>query len=271
MRLSRPAAILALAAALVAPLSVEAHRAWLLPSATVLSGNEPWVTVDAAIANGLFEFDHQPMRLDDLKILAPGGGEVAVENAATGRFRSTFDVKLDRPGTYRIVSAGDYLFASYEQNGERKRWRGTAETLKSGIPADAQNLQVRAVQRRIETYVTAGSPDESVFTIEGRGLELKPVTHPNDLFAGEEARFVLLLDGEPAADIAVEVIPGGTRYRDREDKIDLRTDAQGQFAVTWPAAGMYWISAEVEDDKAGIPEAQKRHASFIATLEVLPQ
>lgn len=37
--------ITAVAAALVAvPLAVEAHRAWMLPSATVLSGDEAWVT-----------------------------------------------------------------------------------------------------------------------------------------------------------------------------------------------------------------------------------
>jgi hypothetical protein len=32
----------------------QAHRAWLLPSATVLSGTDAWVTVDAAISNDLF-------------------------------------------------------------------------------------------------------------------------------------------------------------------------------------------------------------------------
>ena len=36
---------------LLAPLPAEAHRTWLLPSSTVLSGQEPWVTVDAAVAD----------------------------------------------------------------------------------------------------------------------------------------------------------------------------------------------------------------------------
>lgn len=40
----------------VLPTIAEAHRAWMLPSATVLSGDDPWVTVDAAISNDLFYF-----------------------------------------------------------------------------------------------------------------------------------------------------------------------------------------------------------------------
>ena len=43
----------ALALAICLPLSAQAHRAWMLPSATVLSGEEPWITVDAAVSNGI--------------------------------------------------------------------------------------------------------------------------------------------------------------------------------------------------------------------------
>ena len=47
MILSRKWLVLALCVGL--PLSAQAHRAWLLPSATILSGGEDlWVTVDAA-------------------------------------------------------------------------------------------------------------------------------------------------------------------------------------------------------------------------------
>ena len=58
-----------------------------------------WVTIDAATSNDLFFFDHNPMRLDNLKISAPDGTAVKAENAS-GEFRSTFDVPLNEPGTY---------------------------------------------------------------------------------------------------------------------------------------------------------------------------
>jgi len=63
----------ALALAICVPLSANAHRTWMLPSATVLSGNDPWVTVDAAVSNDLFYFEHFPLRLDGLQVTAPDG------------------------------------------------------------------------------------------------------------------------------------------------------------------------------------------------------
>ena len=67
------AATIALSALAVTPAS--AHRQWMMPSATVLSGDDVWVTVDAAVSNDLFYFEHQPLRLDGIKAWAPDGSE----------------------------------------------------------------------------------------------------------------------------------------------------------------------------------------------------
>lgn len=263
-------AALALAGLVATALPAQAHRAWMVPSATVLSGDDPWVTVDAAISNDLFYFEHHPMRLDNLAVVAPDGSAVQAENTAKGRYRSTFDVHLTQVGTYKIAVASDGLFASYMLNGERKRWRGTADKLKAEIPAEATEIKLSQSQNRNEIFVTAGKPSEDSLKTTGKGLELSPITHPNDLFAGEEARFKLLLDGEPAKDIEIEVVPGGNRYRDKLNDTTVKTDGEGVFTVTWPEPGMYWLNASIRDDKATIEKAERR-ASYTATLEVLPQ
>jgi hypothetical protein len=116
------------------------HRAWLLPSATVLANNE-WVTVDAAVSTDLFFADHNPLRLDGLVIVAPSGETAPAENLATGKLRSSFDLKLTQPGTWKLAVLGDSLFASWKQGGETKRWRGSADTLAKEVPADAQELR----------------------------------------------------------------------------------------------------------------------------------
>ena len=126
-----------LVALLAAPVAANAHRQWMLPSATVLSGNDPWITVDAAVSNDLFYFDHNPMRLEGIAVIAPDGSKGEIKNGATGKYRSTFDVQLDKPGTYKITNVGDGLMASYKQNGETKRWRGTEAELATAIPKDA--------------------------------------------------------------------------------------------------------------------------------------
>ncbi|MCB1568142.1 MAG: DUF4198 domain-containing protein [Xanthomonadales bacterium] len=259
-----------LAAALALPMAAHAHKAWMVPSATVVSGETPWVGVDAAISNSLFHPDHFPMRLDAITITAPDGSSVPLQNPHTGKWRSVFDVELKQAGTYRIANASGGLFASWEENGQPKRWRGNAETFAKEVPKDAAKLQVAQTNNRVETFVTNGAPSTGALAPTKVGLELVPVTHPNDLFAGEKASFQLLIDGQPAAQAKVEVLPGGSRYRNDPGAIQTTTDAEGKFSVTWPSAGMYWLNASIKDDKAKAP-ATSRRASYTATLEVLPQ
>jgi uncharacterized GH25 family protein len=261
----------ALALALSLPFAAQAHKAWLQPSQTVLAGNNPWVTVDAAVSNDLFYFNHVPLRTDHLAITAPDGATVAPQNSATGKYRSVFDVELKQAGTYRIGVVNDYATASWEENGQPKRWRGTQAEFATGVPKNAKNLQVGQSLSRVETYVTNGSPSQTALKPSGRGLELVPVTHPNDLFAGEEARFRLQVDGKPAAGLDVEIVRGNTRYRNSQDELKVKTDAQGEFAVTWPEAGMYWLEATTQDARTTVPGAKQRRLGYVVTLEVLPQ
>lgn len=284
--MSRVAA-LAISLSVALPMAAHAHRSWMLPSATVLSGNEPWVTVDAAVSNDLFYFEHNPLRLDNLAVIAPDGKTVDAENKSTGKYRSTFDVKLSQKGTYKLMMVNDALSASYKVGTENKRWRGTAENFGKEIPADAKDVNVSRMQSRMEVFVSSGKPSDTVLKPTGSGLELVPITHPNDLFAGDNSSFRFLLDGKPAADIEVTLIPGGIRYRDQLGEIKVKTDKDGKFNVKWPTAGMYWMSASnggarmappaAGDANAAAREPQPvgtlakpiRRASYTATLEVL--
>ena len=258
------------ALALGLPLASHAHKAWLLPSATV-STPDQWVTVDAAVSNNLFYFDHVPLRVDNLVITAPDGATLKPENVATGKYRTTFDLHLTQNGTYRVANVNQGLFASYQENGATKRWRGNAATFAKEVPANAQNLQVSESAGRVETFVTAGKPTADALKPTNVGLELAPVTHPNDLYAGDPATFRFLIDGKPAAKLEIEIIAGGTRYRDQQQEIKVVTDDNGQFSVTWPEPGMYWLETSLQDDKTSIKQAKQRRVSYVATFEVLPQ
>lgn len=263
---------LALAASLLLlPLAALAHKAWLLPSQTVVAGEHPVITVDAAVSNDLFYFNHVPLRLDDLQITAPDGSSAQPLHPFTGSFRSVFDLELAQQGTYRVASVSDGLFASWMENGQRKRWRGSPERFADEVPAGAQDLQVSQSVRRIETFVTNGAPTTGALRPVGRGIELVPVTHPNDLYAGEQATFRLLVDGKPKAGLEVEVIRGGTRYRNAQDAIHATTGADGSFSITWPVAGMYWLETSATDAATSVPQARERRLGYVATFEVLPQ
>jgi len=257
----------AAALALSLPAVVHAHDVWLVPSSTVLSGAGNWITVDAAVGNDKFYFNHAPLRLDNLAIQAPDGQPAQAENVNRGKLRSTFDLQLGETGTYRIAVVNDGVFARWKQDGQPKRYFGKAEGLAAAVPAQAQELEVSQSLGRVETFATAGKP--SAVKPAGKGLELAPVTHPNDLYAGEAATFQMLLDGKPAAGLAMTIVPGGSRYRDKVGEIEVQTDKDGKFQVTWPQPGLYWVEARAEDDKTSVPQAAKRRLSYVATLEVL--
>ncbi|WP_160153977.1 DUF4198 domain-containing protein [Microbulbifer sp. ALW1] len=256
-------------------MQAQAHRAWILPSSTVLSGEAPYVTFDAAVSNTIFFPDHVAMGIESVTAIAPNGESVALENGARGKYRSTFDLQLKGEGTYRVGLASSGLRAVWkDEEGKRHMWPGRGQQANdadfaTAVPKNAKELRVTQSSRRIETFVTLGAPSDSVLKPLGVGLELVPVTHPNDLYAGESANFKLLIDGEPAKNAEVMLIPGGSRYRDSQDEIKVKADAAGLFSVTWPSAGQYFMEAEYEDGKAKAP-ATSRRGSYTATFEVLP-
>lgn len=245
-----------------------AHNVWLLPSSTVLSKPD-WVTVDAAVSNDLFFFNHRPLGVQNLTVTAPDGSAVQPEAVQSGKLRTVFDLHLKQRGTYRIAVVNNHLFATYKDaSGQPRRWRGTVEAFASEVPADAADLKVMQTGSRVETFVTAGNP--SAIAPTGQGLELLPLTAPADFAAAEAARFALQLDGQPAAGVDVSIVAGGRRYRDHVDEIKLKTDARGEFSITWPAPNMYWIHASVRDNKASVPQASERRMSYSGTVEVQP-
>lgn len=249
----------------------QAHNVWMKPSSTVLSKAD-WVTVDAAVSNDMFFFNHRPLGVDKLSITAPDGSQVAPLNVHKGELRSVFDLKPEQTGTYQLAIVNSGLSGSYKDAaGQPKRLRGSAEEVAKQIqqmPADAKDLQVAESVSRIETFVTMGKP--SAVRLSGKGLELAPVTHPNDLVVGEEVTLAFHVDGKPAAGVEVVLVPDGKRYRDAVNEIKLVTDAKGQFKVKFPTAGMYWLDADAKDNKTTHALAKERRLAYVATLEVLP-
>ena len=290
--------LLAAAALLSLPAGLSAHRMWLLPSGTIFSATGNWVTVDTAVSNDLFYADHQPGRLESIKVWQPDGSAGRIQNGSTGRYRSVFDVELDKPGTWKIGSESASIMGSFKVDGVEKRvggrggppgggmggpaGQGPREAGRPGgeggirqapvsvgdIPANATDVKLTQVSMRNEIFVTAGEPTTTVFKPTGQGLEFAPVTHPDELVAGEAARFRFLVDGKPAAGLKVTVIPGGKRYRNAEGAVELTTGADGVLTVRWPGAGMYWLNATVTDAKPTAPRATDRRMSYSATLEV---
>jgi uncharacterized GH25 family protein len=260
---------------LFASASSEAHRVWIKPSATIISGDSEWITFDAAIANGIFYPDHYPLGLDRVKAMAPDGAAVTLENGHKGKLRSVFDVELEKEGTYTVYSASSGLSARWvDAEGERQYWppRGSQKTnddFYKEVPQDAKDLEVSERSHRVETFVTSGAPTYDTLGPTGKGLELEPITHPNDLYTGENITFKFNIDGTAAAGTEVVLVKDGERYRDQSQPTKLKTNKKGEVTFTMDEPGMYWLEAEYTDNNGKAP-ASKRQGSYVAVLEVLP-
>jgi len=234
--------------------AAQAHRPWMLPSSTLIeTDKEAWVTIDGAVSEGLFDTDHMPLRMDGLTVTDPDGVTAPAPAATVGKFRSSVDIKLPKNGTYRITLA------------------------------TAREIRGTVVQQRQDTFVTANKPSSGALKPLGAGLELVPLTHPNELRAGEKASFRFLLNGQPLPNFPFSLIPGGVKYRGTLNEVRLSTDARGEARFTLPAPNMYWLSArypatEPATESANAPraagaegQAGAKRYSYSATLEILPE
>lgn len=299
-------ASLLVAGLLAAVSTAQAHRSWVLPAVTVLSGEDKWVAFDAAVSNSLFFPDHRGIDVTRVEAKGPDGLPVELQNATTGRVRSSFELNLTQQGTY-VVSlkpgaprgqgggmggpggspapqgapgggegqggmARGGLNGTYTgEDGKPVRWRGTPETLVSEGVATKPNFKLRETGgRSVVTFVTLGKPTTEVLQPTGKGFEVDYVTHPNDLNTGEPGVLRLLFDGQPVAG-EVAVARGDDRYRDEGGETVLQAGSDGLVKIEWPAAGRYWVEASYAAPGTlhGVP-SEKTYA-YIATYEVLPE
>lgn len=257
-------------------LNVQAHKAFLVPHETVLAGESSWVTFDLASSNDIFQINHNAPRGAAVQVLTPDGKTEEPKNLFTGQLRSSFDVNLTQEGTYKVVIASGGLNARWEtEDGKRAFWpergaKADPAEFEKAVPKKAKNLEVSYSSRRIETFVTKGAPSTQALQPTNQGLELVPVTHPNDLLVSEPSEFKFLIDGKPAAGVKVSVIEGGSRYRNATEEQTLESDKNGIVKVNWKKPGLYWLGASYKDDKAPKP-AKSRSGSYSATFEVLPE
>ncbi len=252
---------------------VLAHRFWIIPSTSVLSGENQWVTIDAAISNNLFFPNHVSAPLEAMTVTGPDGKPVEIQNGKQGKLRTTFDIELTQPGSYKIATVREMFSAQWKEGAEVKRWRGPVADFAKQELKGKPELKVFENHSRVETVVTSGEPSNVALKPTGKGLELViGDNHPNDLYAGEKASFTLHLNGTPAANAKITLVKGDDRYRNEPGETVITTDAKGAFQVSFSEAGRYWLNATQETEGGnfeGVPLG--RRVSYTTTFEVLPE
>ena len=243
-----------------------AHTPFLAPS-SFEAREGGTVSLDAGFAETFFipeaVFDNSEFTVTD-----PSGKTHAPDTVQRLRTRAVVEhVLAAGKGTYRFSTGPRLgaLFRTWEIGGKRESTRDPAVKIPAGakVISDFQSLTLA------ETYVTVGEPGGAALQARGKGIELVPVSHPNDLFVGDAFVFVVQYDGKPLAAQPVEVTEA-VWTADRKPAVEtLQTDAAGRVRLPLAKAGTFLALSRYPSAAPAGAMAPEYSNSYTLTFHVL--
>lgn len=256
------AALVGAGALAAAPGMAQAHMPYMLPNIFDLTDRDH-VTVQASFTEDPFQAE-VVMKSDAWHVRGPGGVVSPISNVSYLRDLAVFEAPIPAKGTYRVSSGERFGRKGKMYRDGEGRW-----IISEGKdrPADAQLVDVQSMTLA-EVYVTRGGPTPDALVPSGKGLELRPITHPSEIYAAQPASFELLFEGKPVSGAQVEVFRSAGAY-DGQKQVggQIATDAAGRFAITPPDAGTYLALIRHRTEAPAGAETPYRSYSYTLTFE----
>lgn len=253
--------------------NVYSHPRWILPGEFTISGDEDqWVSFDLTASHSVFAVD-KGISAQNVRIFSPEGNQSYLRNFFTGHRRSVFDLEFSQDGTYKIYEQRPVFYYTGYKTGKKETVKyipGNKVEAQERLPKRARDVRTEILDMSTVVYITRNTPTDTVLKPKGKGLELVPITHPSDIVEGEEVQFKMLLNGQPASGVDVELTPGGTQYRDQRKSLVLKTDATGLVVFTPDQSGP-WLMASTLYSPENSKMADVRWSARYMTFEVVPQ
>ncbi|AMG00090.1 MULTISPECIES: DUF4198 domain-containing protein [Vibrio] len=259
-----------MAMGLAAATTAQAHPRWVLPSHfTVSKEGGDWLTFDVTASHGTFVFD-KPAGSDQAFVIMPDGRSERPNFVVRGKRRSMFDFYFEEEGTHKVAINNQPSYYTQYKAGRRDtvKWaRASKADRASVIPEKARDVVTQLSYTRAESYVTVGMPTEKALEIEGKLLEMKPITHPSDIIEGEAVTFQFFFNGEPQQGVTAEITREGTLYRNHQEQMDVVSDKEGKITFTPEVAGRYLMKANYKGELKNDPLADKASVNVHLTFE----
>ena len=286
---------------------VQAHSRWLVPSHTILSGEQAEVVaLDFSISNDIFHPDvsfggsllyqkplppeatdpaikamQQKRRANmasqagqaKVLVIAPDQMITQISDIADVGRKSVAAALLDQSGTYHIqVVQPPVLLTLYKgEDGKPAREFGSREQTQSLLPPGASDIKVLRVINTVDTYISRNQISDAVLKPSNSGLEMIFHSHPNEIFVGEQSNGTVLFNGKAVpANTELKIVRNDTRYRNQRNVKTVHTDAKGQFVIAWQTPGLYLVEVEYSPPQAAEGADLERYGVY-TTLEVNPE
>lgn len=254
----------------LAATTVQAHPRWVLPSHfTVSKEGGDWLTFDVTASHGTFVFD-KPAGSDQAFVIMPDGRKERPNFVVRGKRRSMFDFFFTEQGTHKVAINNQPRYFTQYKAGRRDtvKWSPANKVERAELlPELARDVVTMLSYTRAESYITVGMPTDKASEIEGKFLEMKPVTHPSDIIEGEPVTFQFYFNGKLQSGVTAEITREGTLYRNHQEQIEVVSNSNGEVTFTPEVAGRYLMKANYKGDLMGDPLADKASANVHLTFE----
>ena len=128
-----------------------------------------------------------------------------------------------------------------------------------------KNAQVIEVTNHLiaESFVTKGKPS-AIPAASNKGFEVKLLSHPGELYAGEALKAQVLFDGKPIPNLEIDVFKGADSYdlNAQREQPHTKTNNKGEVEIKFEKTGIYLITTAYPEAN---PDATKKPASDIYT------
>ena len=262
-----------LAATALAPAVAAAHTPYLAP--TTFAPSRDHVTVFAALTDSQFFVPDFPIVGGTDYVVTSSDGKVTHAQGQILKETALAEIDLPADGTYRI-STGDREVRTLQLAQIDGKWRPVTQADKDGkierpftdIAKLAPGTKIVPVKTivRADTYVSRGKPSAKTPGPVGKGVEVTPAAHPNEITAGDGLSFTVLFDGKPQPGADFLLFRAGDMYADKKVAFTAKTDASGVGKVSFDRAGAYVLEVE-RPWTAGDPADPKTYV-YSLTFEV---
>ena len=259
-----------MAIGLVSSTAALAHPRWVLPSHfTVSKEGGDWLTFDVTASHGTFVCD-KPAGSDRAFVIMPDGRSERPNFVVKGKRRSMFDFYFEEEGTHKVAINNEPTYYTQYKVGRRDtvKWLKANKVERDALLTEgSRDIVTQLSYTRAESYVTVGKPTEKALEIEGKLLEMKPLTHPSDIVEGEPVIFQFFYNGTPQKGVTAEITREGTLYRNHQQQIDVTSDKDGKISFTPDVAGRYLMKANYKGQLNNHLLADKASVNVHLTFE----
>lgn len=243
----------------ILPLPSYAHTPYIAPMSFDV-GNASTASFDASFAETFF-IPEAAFDKSEFVITTPDKQQSSPTKIAYFKSRTVLEQDLKLEGTYKISTGirRGATFLIYDLDGKEHRKMNPTGPAPKGAKVKNHFQSVT----RADTYISRKEPSNAALIPENIGLEIIPLSNPNEVFQGENFYLQILMAGNKL-DKAITLSLYHANTGDKAEAIKIDTDAKGKATLNIKDAGIYLLRARFRDQ--GATDENQKGLSYTTTL-----